>query len=401
MDRSYQTFVMRHRVTIQDVAIVIGIVLLIGFGIYQYFSASSAAGDKRIDIKEVLVFSGLLIIPIVYLGWRRVKDLEREINRRIAAERRAHEAMHTDPLTGLANRRQFEAILHGAVAIPCGPDEAHAVLMLDLKSFGKINELYGHAEGDDLLVAVAERLRGVTRESDFIARIGADEFALIAYHLAGPEGATSAAARIMRAMDVPFHIGSRTHRVDIAVGIAIIPRDGVVAEEIMRKADMALTRAKAEPHSASRFFEDRLDDLLRERDTIARELAFAIGTDALQPWYQPIVDLATGKIVALEALARWQHPTLGEIGPDRFIPIAEAFGLIRNVGDWLIRCAVKEARNWPGHRHARLQHLARAIARPHLGPAHPEHARRIRLVAATARDRAYRERLRARHRRRP
>lgn len=347
MDRSLQAFVMRHRVTIQDMVFVIGIVLLIGFGAYQYFSAGSDAANKRIDFEEVLVFGGLIIIPIVYLGWRRMKDLEREINRRIAAEQRAHEAMHTDPLTGLANRRQFEAILRGAVVIPCAADEAHAVLMLDLKDFGKINELYGHAEGDDLLVAVAERLRGVTRENDFLARVGADEFGLIAYHLAGPEGATSVATRIMRSMEVPVQIGSRKHKIEIAIGIAIVPRDGVVAEEIMRKADMALARAKSEPQSASRFFEDGLDHLLRERDTIARELAFAIGTDALRPWYQPIVDLASGKVVALEALARWQHPVLGEIAPERFIPIAEAFGLIRSLGDWLMRCAVKEARNWP------------------------------------------------------
>ncbi|HVZ52212.1 MAG TPA: EAL domain-containing protein [Pseudolabrys sp.] len=348
MDRSLQAFVVRHRVTIKDVAVVIGVVLLVGFGVYQYFAAGSATADRHIDIQEVLVLGGLVVIPIVYLGWRRVKDLEREISRRIAAERRAHEAMHTDPLTGLANRRQFEAMLHGAVAIPCAPEEAHAVLMLDIKSFGKINELYGHAEGDDVLVAVAERLRGITRESDFIARTGADEFALIAYHLAGVEGATSVAARIMRAMETPIHIGSRKHRVDIAIGIAVVPRDGVMADEVMRKADVALGRAMNEPQSASRFFEDGLDRHMRERDTIARELAFAIGSsDALRPWYQPIVDLATGRIVALEALARWQHPALGEIAPDRFIPIAEAFGLIRGLGDWLMRCALEEARNWP------------------------------------------------------
>ena len=347
MDRSFQAFVIRHRLTIQDVAFVIGIVLLIGLGAYQYFSAGSAAEDGHIKVEEVLVLGGLVIIPIVYLGWRRVKDLEREINRRIAAERRAHVLTHTDPLTGLANRRQFESMLRGAVAIPCGPDEAHAVLMIDLKSFRKINELYGHPEGDDLLVAVAERLRDLTRERDLIAHVGADEFALLAHQVAGPEGATSIAARIMRSMEVPIHIGSRKHKVDVAIGIAIIPRDGVIAEEIMRKANIALTRAKSEPDSASRFFEDDLDRLLRERDMIARELAFAIGTDMLQPWYQPIVDLTTGRIIAIEALARWHDPALGRIGPDRFIPIAEAFGLIRNLGDWLLRCAVKEARNWP------------------------------------------------------
>jgi diguanylate cyclase (GGDEF)-like protein len=347
MDRPFRAFIRRHRVTIQDVALATGIVLLIGFGAYHYFAADSAADGQRIEIRDVLVVGGLILIPVVYLGWRRVKDLEHEINRRMAAERRAHELTHTDPLTGLGNRHQFELTLRSVAAIPCAPNEAHGLLMLDLKNFRKINELYGHAEGDDLLVAVAERLRAITRERDFLAHIGADEFALIACHLAGPEGASSIAARIMRAMDVPIHIGSRKHEMQIAVGIALIPRDGIGAEEIMRKADIALTRAKGEPESASRFFEDELDRLLRERDAIARELAFAIGTDDVQPWFQPIVDLATGRVVALEALARWHAPAFGPIGPDRFIPIAEAFGLIRSLGDWLLRSAVKEACNWP------------------------------------------------------
>jgi diguanylate cyclase (GGDEF)-like protein len=340
---------LRHRFTIQDVAFVIGIILLAGFGAFEFSFAGSISDDKRIEFEEMLIVGAIIVVAILYLGWRRVRDQEREINRRIAAERRAHELAHTDPLTGLANRRELEKAVQASVAAPPGAEEVHALLMMDLNGFKNVNDIFGHPEGDEVLMAVAERLRGATREGDLVARLGGDEFAVVANHLAGPEGATNVALRILKSFEQPIQCGERSHRIGAGIGVALMPNDGSTADEILRKSDIALYRAKEQPQSAVRFFEEEMDRHVRERDRMVRELSAAIGTSSLRPWYQPIVDLKSGDIVAFEALARWSHPVLGEILPERFIPIAENSGLIRELGDWLLRCAARDAMSWPSH----------------------------------------------------
>jgi diguanylate cyclase (GGDEF)-like protein len=338
---------MRNRVTLQDAAFVIGIILLVGLAAFEYSFTGSVQEDKRIDFEEMLALGALVVVSVLYLGWRRVRDQEREISRRIAAERRAHELAHTDPLTGLANRRQFEAVLQAATALPRGPHEVHALLMLDLNGFKKINDVYGHGEGDDLLVAIAGRLRNALRDRDVIARLGGDEFAILSHHLAGAEAAAGLGLRIVKEFEAPVRIGSHAHAITTGIGIALIPRDGEIAADVLRRADVALYRAKTEGQCAVRFFEQDMDQRLRERDMIERELRAAIGTDALRPWYQPIIDLQSGKIAGFEALARWSHPTFGEMPPARFISIAEGCGLIRDISDWLLTCAARDARQWP------------------------------------------------------
>jgi len=340
---------LRHRVTIQDAAFVIGVVLLVGFGAYEFSFTGSVQADKRIEFEEMLILGAMIVIGILYLGWRRVMDQEREIRRRIIAERRAHELAHTDPLTGLANRRQFEAAARASVGAPPGAEEVHAVLMLDLNGFKRVNDIFGHPEGDEVLVVVAERINASTREHDIVARLGGDEFAVLANHLSGPAGAANIAIRILKAFETPVECDGHLHRIGAGIGIALIPQDGATAEEVLRRADIALYRAKGEPQSAVRFFEEEMDRHIRERDAMEREIAAAIGTPSLRPFYQPIVDLKSGDIVEFEALARWSHPTLGDVPPERFIPIAENCGLIRELSDWLLRCAATDARTWPQH----------------------------------------------------
>jgi diguanylate cyclase (GGDEF)-like protein len=340
---------MRHRVTIQDATFVIGIILLAGFGAYEFSFSGSVNQDKRIEYEETLILGALIVVLVLYLGWRRVRAQEREIGLRIAAERRAHELAHTDPLTGLPNRRAFESALHATVALPRGPNEVHAVLMLDLNGFKNVNDVYGHSEGDEVLAAVARRLQLLGREYDVVARLGGDEFAVVARHLTGPEGATNIALRILKDFETPVRVGSLQHRIGAGIGVALIPRDGEEPDDVLRKADIALYRAKSEIGSSVRFFEEEMDRHVRERESIERELAASVGTDALRPWYQPIVDLKSGETVAFEALARWSHSALGEVPPERFIPIAESSGLIRELSDWLLRCAAHDAMAWPDH----------------------------------------------------
>lgn len=340
---------MRHRGSLQDAAFVLGVILLVGLAAFEFSFTGAIQEDKRIDFEEMLVLGALVVVSILYLGWRRVRDQEREIRRRIMAERRAHELAHTDPLTGLANRRQFEGTLSAATALPCSPHEVHALLMLDLNGFKKVNDIYGHGEGDELLVAIAKRLRDAVRERDVIARLGGDEFAVLSHHLAGPEAAAGLALRLLKEFEEPIRVGTRAHKIGSGIGVALIPRDGEIPGDILRKADVALYRAKGSGESSVRFFEEDMDQRLRERDTLERELRAAIGTAALRPWYQPIVDLKTDKIAGFEALARWSHPDFGDIPPERFIPIAEGCGLIRDVSNWLLTCAARDACAWPEH----------------------------------------------------
>ena len=337
----------RHSVSIREAILIVCVVLTVGLVFFEYDFSDSISGDKRIDFQEAIGLGILFVGCTVYFGWRRMVEQEREIARRIAAESRAHELANTDALTGLANRRQFERALKETVASPPGANGVHAVLAFDLNKFKRINDVYGHSVGDDVLVIVAQRLSAAMRDGDLLARLGGDEFAVIARHLAGAESATSIANRILKALESPIEVGLIRHRVGAGIGLALVPDDGTNAEEIMRKADIALYRAKVGKQSAARFFEEAMDLQSRERESLERDLAAAIEAGAVCPWYQPIVDLQTQQVIAFESLARWTHPTLGDIPPDRFIPIAEDCGLIQQLSDYLLRRACTDALNWP------------------------------------------------------
>ncbi|HTJ03321.1 MAG TPA: EAL domain-containing protein [Methylovirgula sp.] len=345
--RSVAEFVVRHRYTIQDVLFVVCIIVLAFLAAYEFSFTGSVETEKRMEFQEMLVVGAIIIVLVLYLGWRRVKDQEREIKQRLTAERRAHQLAHTDPLTGLANRRELESAVRLASSAPPGAQEVHAVLMMDLNGFKRINDLFGHPEGDEVLIAVAHRLRAAARDSDIIARPGGDEFAVVARHLAGPQGAMNVAVRIVRQLEAPIIAFGHSHKVRAGIGIALIPRDGSTPEDIIRKADIALYRSKHDVRSPIHFFEEQMDQEVRERGLIERELGAAIGTQMLRPFYQPIVDLKTGTVVEFEALARWYHPVLGDVEPERFIPIAENSNLIRDLTDWLLRCAARDALRWP------------------------------------------------------
>lgn len=339
----------RHRVGIREAVLIICLVLAAGLIAFEYDFLSSIPGEKKIDFQEMIGLGLLFVGGTIYFGWRRMVEQEREIERRIAAEGRSHELANTDALTGLANRRQFERAMKEMVASPPGADHVHAVLALDLNKFKNINDIHGHPAGDDVLVIVAQRFSSAMRDGDLLARVGGDEFAIIARHLAGAESATGIANRILKTLEAPIEVGSTRHRVGAGIGLALFPIDGTTAEEILRKADIALYRAKEDSRSTARFFEAEMDRRSREREALESDLAAAIDAGTVRPWYQPIVDLKTQQVIAFEALARWAHPTLGDIPPDRFIPIAEDCGLIQPLSDHLLRCACLDALAWPDH----------------------------------------------------
>jgi diguanylate cyclase (GGDEF)-like protein len=346
----FAAMVIRNRVDIQG-ALYFGAVLAgVAFLIWEFdvFRTASHQPEhvKSLELSEALAFAAIFAASlVVFLGYYLRQ--RKETARRTIAEQEARRLSLEDPLTGLPNRRQFEGALKEALASPPRAGGSHGVLMLDLNGFKRVNDVHGHPVGDEVLIHVAGRLKHAVRDGDLVARLGGDEFAVLAPHLAGPDAATSIALRIIDGLKAPIATGAHKHQIGTAIGIALTPQDGSDNSEVLRKADIALYRAKGERQSSLRFFEEEMDASIRERDFLERELRAAIGADLLRPHYQPLVDLRTGEIIGFEALARWSHPTLGDIEPNRFIPIADNCGLMGELTDRLLRRACKDATDWP------------------------------------------------------
>ena len=275
----------------------------------------------------------------------------KRLEEQLSLERQRHEEKishmaHYDALTDLPNRVLFydrmEELLNR------GPQNCtFAVLSLDLDHFKGVNDALGHPIGDELLKAVAERMRGCVRETDVVARLGGDEFAVLQATYVQEADASSLAKRLIEAVSAPYQIGGHQVIVGISVGIAIAPGDGTASDQLMKNADLALYRCKADGGSRYRFFERQMDASRAERRVLELDLrkAFANGEFTLN--YQPVVDLKTGTITACEALIRWHHPERGWVPPLEFIPIAEATGLIAAIGEWVLRQACADAIEWP------------------------------------------------------
>jgi diguanylate cyclase (GGDEF)-like protein len=344
-------FMKRNRATIQDVLFLVAIAVVTVYLAFEYniFEDSSAHSPEalKFELDEVLAISAVVSIGLLVLAGRFLLVQRREMARRIAAERHARDLALQDALTGLPNRRLFDAELKAAVSAPPRSGGSHAVLLLDLNHFKGINDVFGHGVGDEVLINVAGRLRKAVRGGDLVARLGGDEFVVLAQQLSSPEEAASLARRILKELDIPIETGSSEHQIGAGIGIALVPQDGVLADEILRKADIALYRAKAEPISASCFYAEGMDAHLRERDRFERELRIAVRTKSISLRYDPLVDMRSSEVIGFEAVPRWQHPTLGDVDRHRFIAVAEDCGLMLELGDQLLRRACHDASQWP------------------------------------------------------
>jgi diguanylate cyclase (GGDEF)-like protein len=345
--------VMRHRLKLLDGSALVVVMALIAFYCLEV-DVFEHEGDGRpsITTNEALLIAALFCAGLVVFALRRLSEAKRETARRIVAEQEARNLALHDALTGLPNRRAFDEALKVAVASPPKVGAAHVLLMMDLNGFKRINDVYGHGVGDEVLLHVGGRLARMIRGGDMVARLGGDEFAILATHAAGVEAATGLAQRVMDALEAPVNAGGTEHRVGVAIGIALTPQDGIDPAELRNKADKALYRAKEEKHrtpSAARFFEEGMDAQARERDALERELRVAIFNQSVQPFYQPLVSLDGGRIIGFEALARWTSPTLGEVRPERFIAVAEDTGLINDLTQLLLEQACRDASAWPTH----------------------------------------------------
>ncbi len=266
--------------------------------------------------------------------------------RRQAEQRIAHMARH-DGLTDLPNRLMFRERLAEALA---GVDRGHklAVLYLDLDRFKGVNDTLGHPMGDELLKLVGGRLRHCVRDSDTVARVGGDEFAIIQNGIDQPLDTAVLARRVGEAVRAPYDLAGHVVVVDTSIGIALAPHDGVEPDELLKAADMALYGAKADGRGTYRFFEATMDLKMKARRELEIALRAALAAGQFDLHYQPLVNVDTRRITGCEALLRWHHPERGMISPAEFIPVAEEIGLIVPLGEWVLRKACIDAAAWPG-----------------------------------------------------
>jgi diguanylate cyclase len=272
----------------------------------------------------------------------------RDLRQRKQAEQHIRFLAHHDPLTGLANRSSFNKKLDQEIEVASVTKRPLAVLCLDIDRFKEVNDLFGHAEGDRVLQTVAKRVSGVLDDSQMLARLSGDEFAIIIPRLPSPAVAGRIAENILEVLRNESGASKDETLVSSSIGIAICPDDAIDRQTILSHADTALYRAKKEGRATYRFFEAAMGAEVRDRRLLELEMRNAVAREEFRLVYQPQKEIKSGKTIGFEALLRWKHPTRGEIPPSVFIPIAEESGVILQIGDWVLRTACKEAATWSG-----------------------------------------------------
>mgnify|MGYP001256739730 CR=1 FL=1 len=268
-----------------------------------------------------------------------------DLSERKVAEQRIVELAYYDPLTGLPNRRLIEDRFTQALAAAERDGEELALVFIDLDHFKRVNDSLGHSVGDALLCSVAERLSTVVRKVDSMARLGGDEFILVMPGL-NAAAAADVARRLVDVCAQPFRVGSHDLAVTPSLGIALYPADGKDFETLLKNADTAMYQAKQAGRNAFQFYASDMNVATLEHLMLESNLRSALANKEFLLHYQPLVSLATGRIVGVEALLRWQHPHIGLISPARFIPVAEDCGLINPIGDWVLFEVCQQAKAW-------------------------------------------------------
>ena len=308
-------------------------------------AVSKVATDSILELRDGRTFE-IKHRPMPDSGWVATHQ---DITEQRRSELKIAHMAHHDALTGLANRVLLNQRLEHALA-RCARDEMAAIHHVDLDQFKAVNDTLGHPGGDKLLKMVADRLRMLVRDGDTIARMGGDEFAIVQV-AAGPADATALAQRVIAAIGEPFDIDGHRTGVGASIGIAVGPGDGQTPDELLRNADLALYRAKADGRGTFRFFEPEMDLQMQARRVMEQDLRQALPAGEFELYYQPIVDLTSNDICGFEALIRWNHPARGLVAPNAFIPLAEEIGLIVPIGEWVIQQACATAALWPEQMH--------------------------------------------------
>jgi diguanylate cyclase (GGDEF)-like protein len=331
---------------------------------------------RSFDHEDLRLLDTLATNASVALQYDRLEQAVLQLS--VLQEQLHHQAYH-DPLTSLANRTLFTDKVRETLTATQGEV---AVLFIDLDDFKTVNDSLGHSAGDELLISVASRLRSCLRPEDVVARLGGDEFAVMVEDTrAVEEAARRVASRIMDAFVMPLAVGSESVTVYVSVGIATGRGRETSAEELIRDADVAMYKAKTSGKGRFQVFHPSMGAAVLERHGLKEELRQAIEREQLTLYFQPIVTLSTGELVAEEALVRWQHPSRGLVTPNDFLPLAEETGLILSVGQYVLERACHQARGWQ---------LERQGSRLH----EPEVAVTVNLSAVELRDRQLGDRVR-------
>lgn len=317
-----------------------GAVMFEAFETFSHFLARYEA-DEFGEIASAFVIAS--VGAFIFAG-RRMFEGMRELKLRMKAEDEAKALAMHDPLTGLPNRRMLETELKTVIE----SGEAVAVAIVDLDRFKAVNDLHGHAGGDALLVMIAERLAKTVETRDFVSRIGGDEFVLVLRNSDDPEGLIRRLTHLTAALAAPVNIGAAEVSVGVTTGVVVASGEVSTPAELMRRADMALYRAKDAGRGRFAFFETEMDVKVQARLQLERKVCDAIAKDQVEPFFQPLVTLETGATYGYEVLARMRHPDGTLLMPDHFIPVAEELGVIGEMTINILRRACKEARDWPG-----------------------------------------------------
>ncbi|NJL83289.1 MAG: EAL domain-containing protein [Chloroflexaceae bacterium] len=290
-----------------------------------------------VEVSLSLIYDG----EETFLCWV-VRDIR---DRKQAEEQLLYRAFH-DLLTGLPNRNFFQEQLATALANAKRYQHPLAVMFLDLDRFKDINDSLGHAAGDQLLQGFAQRLQTTLRAGDTVARWGGDEFVILLSRIGSAEDAAQVAVRILDRLQDPFAIAKQSLPVRTSIGIALYPQDGEEAETLLKHADAALYRIKEAGRSNYGFYSPKLTSRVFASLRLENYLYQALTLEQFELYYQPQMNIKTGRVQCLEALLRWQHPDLGPVSPSEFIPVAEATGLIVSMGEWALRAACRQNRAW-------------------------------------------------------
>ncbi|HEY6898906.1 MAG TPA: EAL domain-containing protein [Rhodocyclaceae bacterium] len=310
---------------------------------------SEVVGSIRLRIglasfyNELGRFVGGLVLIILIIASLYAVASRRAVKRMAEAEDALrHMALH-DRITGLANRHAFELALEQTRSRHGRDGGGSTLLFVDVDGFKKVNDLFGHHVGDEVLHRIGQRLTDCLRSSDILARLGGDEFGVILVDVDNPDYAARIVEQMVAAMATPFVAASHTAHLGVSVGVAAVPRDGASSDELLAHADMAMYQAKNGGKNTYRFFSENIGNAVRARLDLELELRAAIQADQLYVDYQPQVE-ADGAIRGMEALVRWRHPQRGLVSPADFIPVAEDSDLILEVGDWVLRRVCRDIR---------------------------------------------------------
>ncbi|MFL6726103.1 MAG: putative bifunctional diguanylate cyclase/phosphodiesterase [Sphingomicrobium sp.] len=309
----------------------------------QHIVAAAFAGslDTGIDRRSAVAF--LLNVAVILFAWRRSKDLQRALATNELSQQAAHANAFVDHVTGLANRRELMRVL----TEPGSNCSGSRLLLFDLDFFKKVNDLYGHIVGDEVLKRAAATIRDLVPKGSLCARLGGDEFAVV-IPKQSDQSIARAVERILEAIAQPIVLGTATAHVSASIGISSI-EPGMTAEECLRRSDIAMYAAKRAGRNRQVWFDDRMEQELLERTRLEDEIRDAIAKGEFVPFYQPQMDLVTGQLTGFEVLARWHSPAKGLIEPIDFIGVAEGSGLIAELSLSVMKQALCEARDWPSH----------------------------------------------------